>query len=361
MTDQIIQSDIDFALPASKAPVAVSIDRTFQASTDHGRALVEKSVAQFADKTPGIKVLMESRADVYQVNPFSVTIKTDWNNRDLLAQANHDHIDALARQIAASNAVLQPVLAYRMTDGSIIVLDGHMRVLAAIRAIETYGATFTTIPVRMHAKVSGTEQEVLRQLRMVQVTHNVVGKEFEPMELAQTFLLQRQDGMSDADIAKAASKSTYYIRQLIRVYGALNEDLRNYLREGVSYNIVLGALQEFSYDGVEAASLIADGKSVMRLSRQDKLMPKHIEQAKAQRASLARVVTRAANPAPVAQPLAAREPTTTQVSGGSLTAVFDRMAASVSWRKGASQEQADGTVAVTFSKADFDRLQALFG
>lgn len=154
-----------------------------------------------------IKDLASGRSDIFQIDPRKLHIKPNWNNRDMNAPDNVEHIDMLAKSISEIG-VKEPLTAY-FEDGKAYISNGHCRLLASIRAIEVYKSELKTVPVRTEDRYSSDADRILGQ-----IVRNS-GKAFSQMEQAKVFKKLIDLGWQQDDIAKKAGLSAGRISQIL--------------------------------------------------------------------------------------------------------------------------------------------------
>lgn len=158
-------------------------------------------------KTTGIASLAQGRSDMFRVDPRQINIKPSWNSRDMSAQENLDHVDMLARSIAEVG-VKEP-LTVHWEDNRIWVVDGHCRLLGALRAIDTYKAELKTILVKSEDRTSNDADRIFSQ-----IVRNC-GKPFTQLEQAHVFKRLVDLGWTQQDIAKKAGLSSGRVSQIL--------------------------------------------------------------------------------------------------------------------------------------------------
>lgn len=200
MNAQVITNFAKAAVPVSEAA------KTLSAAAEANRAKNKDS-----GKT-GIKALAAGRSDEYRMNPFDLQIKEGWNSREMDDPENHAHIDRLARSIASEG--VHTALKVFWENGAAFVVDGHMRLLATLRAINVYNAAVETIPVK---NLDKTFSEVDRL--MLQETGNS-GKTFSPIERGTLFKKLLNLGVSEATIAERAGLSVTQVNNLLTLQAA---------------------------------------------------------------------------------------------------------------------------------------------
>lgn len=171
-----------------------------------------KSIFSKALVGKNVRELAQGRSDIHRVNPYNLTIKDGWNSRDTASVENQDHIDALALSIA-EHGVQEPLTVYG-EDGVLIVTDGHCRLLATYKAIETYGAEILTVPVKTELKGAGEPERLLSQ-----IIRNS-GKPLAPLESGRVCKRLTDFGWSIEAVAKKTAMSIAKVNSLLELHAA---------------------------------------------------------------------------------------------------------------------------------------------
>jgi ParB-like chromosome segregation protein Spo0J len=168
--------------------------------------------AEADSKTGGLKALATDRSDLFRLNPYNITVKDGWNSRDMRDPDNQAHVDELARSIAAIG-VQEPLTVY-MDGGKPVLTDGHCRLLAALRAIETYGAEIRSIPVKTEPRGSDEKDRLLSQ-----IIRNG-GKRLSPLEQGGVYKRLLNLGWTEAEIARRTGAQQIQVSRYIDLQAA---------------------------------------------------------------------------------------------------------------------------------------------
>lgn len=157
-------------------------------------------------KNSGIAQFSQGRSDVHRVDPRKLVIEPGWNTREDNADLEA-HIDMLAQSIAEIG-VRKPI-EVKLTDGKLIVKDGHCRTRAAMRAIEHYKAEVKTVPVISVDRYANDADLILNQI----ISNS--GKSLSTIEEARVYKKLLDMGWNQGDIAKKVGKSNGRISQIL--------------------------------------------------------------------------------------------------------------------------------------------------
>lgn len=181
----------------------------FTPSSDHARALAEAAIAKAAS-SKGVKAVMEGRSDLFRLNPFIIRVVDGFNSRDFSLPENEEHVDELARSIAAEG-VKKPIEVRFADDGLPDLVDGECRLRATIRAINAYGAEITTIPATLTPKGQNDADRLASQF-----TSNM-GKRFNEIEAAANVRKLLGFGWDEKKIAERGGMSLAKVARLVKV------------------------------------------------------------------------------------------------------------------------------------------------
>lgn len=214
-----ITTDLDTA-----TDVLVDFATASQPVSDRAKAIAAEAADMLAkDGKKGVKGLAAGRQDMFRINPYLLSIKADWNSREMSDPANIAHIDNLARSIAEIG-VKEPLTVYTEA-GSLYVSNGHSRLLATFRAIEVYGAEVRTVPVKTEDKYASEADRILTQI----ISNS--GKPLTPFEQGKVFKKLIGLGWSEKDIATKATLSVTRVVQLLELQAA-PEAVKEMVRNG---------------------------------------------------------------------------------------------------------------------------------
>lgn len=218
-------------------------------------------------KTSGLASLSEGRSDLLKIDPRNLSVKANWNSRDMNDPSNIEHVDELAKSIAEIG-VQVPLIAY-WEDGKAYVSSGHCRLAATIRAIEVYKAEIKTVPVQIADRYANEADRIFGQ-----IVHNQ-GKPFTPLEQAKVFKRLLDLGWQQNDIAKKAGMTASRVSQIL--------DLLT-LPEGVKVMVTAGkvsatlAVQTVNDQGGTAAEkALKEGLKVANKEGKSKVTASNLE------------------------------------------------------------------------------------
>src|SRR5882672_7451651 len=139
----------------------------------------------------GLASLSEGRSDLLRIDPRKLVIKDGWNSRDMTDPTNIEHVEQLALSIAEVG-VKQSITVY-WENGTAYVTDGHIRLLAVMKAIKT-GADIKTVPVKGEDRYSNEADRIFSQIILNS------GKPLSQMEQAKVFKRLLDLGWQQQDI-----------------------------------------------------------------------------------------------------------------------------------------------------------------
>lgn len=192
--------------------------------------------AEAESKTGGLKALATDRSDLFRLNPYNITVKDGWNSRDMRDPDNQAHIDELAKSIAAIG-VQEPLTVY-MDGGKPVLTDGHCRLLATLRAIETYGAEIRSVPVKTEPRGSDEKDRLLSQ-----IIRNG-GKRLSPLEQGAVYKRLLNLGWTEAEIARRTGVQQIQVSRYIDLQAAPEPVLDLVATGQVSATLALETIQE---------------------------------------------------------------------------------------------------------------------
>lgn len=162
-----------------------------------------------AEVGASIKSITKSRSNIYNVAPQDLHVKPGYNSRDFNDPTNVEYVDELARSIAAEG-VKRPLEVF-FEAGKCYVNDGECRWRGSIKAIETYKAELSTIPVQVVERHSNEADRVLNQYILNS------GKPFTAMELSAHFKRLLALGKSQTEIATKTGLTNARISQILQL------------------------------------------------------------------------------------------------------------------------------------------------
>lgn len=203
-----------------------------------------------ADKKAGtLRILANGRSDLFNMNPYLVKIKPDWNSRAINDPANVEHIDNLARSIAV-NGVRQP-LTVTLDGNDVFVTDGHCRLLATFRAIEVYGAEIKSIQLVPESRHANDAERVLSQ-----ITRNA-GKPLTVLEQGAVFVKLLGFGWTTSQIAEKVGLGKLRVEQILDLIADANDGIKGLVASGqVSATTAATELRNAGGDAAAAETVL---------------------------------------------------------------------------------------------------------
>ncbi len=224
----------------------------------------------------GLASVSVGRKDILKIDPRKLNIKPGWNSRDFSDPKNAEHVDDLARSIAAQG-VKQP-LTVSWSEGKVWIEDGECRWRAAMRAIDVYKADIKAIPC------TAEEQHVNETDKLLYQYIRNTGKQFSPMEASNHFKRMLGAGYSAKDIADKTGLSAGRVSQILNMQ-IFTEDTKKMVTEG-KVSASLAATVVNNVGPTEAEKQLQAGWVNAKAEGSDKVKPGHIEGVKPQLATL---------------------------------------------------------------------------
>ncbi|KPY55713.1 hypothetical protein [Pseudomonas amygdali] len=158
---------------------------------------------------------------IFQANPLVVQEKPGFNKRNYADPETEQQIEAFAQSYAAGTFVPAWVV-WVNEDGSIIVLEGHLRRRGSHRAIER-GAS---IPFVDMVPFTGTWAEAIQLMLLSQE-----GLKFKPLEFALGILDLKAEGLTNPEIAASVKRTPARVEQLLLLATA-GDEVHELVRSG---------------------------------------------------------------------------------------------------------------------------------
>lgn len=155
----------------------------------------EKKVKQEFD---ALGMLIERRSDIYRVDPRLIKVTDGLNPRE-----DYGDISELKAEIKAAGKILNNSIGYR-ENGVIHLINGHRRNLAACELINSGEMPELRQPIAIIDKPN--ELDILK---IIVLTNR--GKNFTPLEDANTMLRMFNLGITPKDIAKEFGKTDAHV------------------------------------------------------------------------------------------------------------------------------------------------------
>lgn len=255
----------------------------FAPASEHAQRLAESASAK-ASTAKFAKALSDGKSDMFKLNPFLIRVVPGFNSRDFSLPENDEHVDDLARSIAA-NGLKKPLEVRFAEDGQPDLVDGECRLRAIIRAINLYGVTeLESVPVTLAPK-GQNDAELLAS----QFTSNS-GKRFNELEAAQGIRRLLAFDWTEKRIAERTGLSPAKIARLIRVL-EMPEEIVGMVREGqVAVTQALETIREESTSERAVAALRSGAERATEAGAK-KVTARHMPRSAAASASPASVLS----------------------------------------------------------------------
>lgn len=249
-----------------------AIDTSFAAASVATSDLAKSIFARIEDaKGTGIKDIMEGRSDVFQINPFHINVADDFNGRDFSRPEVQEHIDQLAKSIAARG--LRKALVIRREGTKFWLVDGECRLRATFRAINVYNAEIRTVRVELQSRFQNEADAVAAQF-----TDNS-GLRFTSLEQVKPLKKLVNFGWSMEDIAATASMSIATLNRTLEL-DALPEAVKDMIRaDQVSATTALDTFREHNEDGEATIAALTAGLEEATTAGRTKVTKRHLANA----------------------------------------------------------------------------------
>ncbi|GAC1607123.1 MAG: hypothetical protein NVS3B3_09320 [Aquirhabdus sp.] len=149
-----------------------------------------------------LKDVAVSTKDMYMLDPATIVVEKDWNRRDFEDPKNIEHIETLAKSIAAVG-LLNPIIV-RFQDGRAVLADGECRLRATLIAIER-GADIKAIQAVPEVRGVSDDKRLLAQ-----ATRNM-GKQMSDLEWASVISGMMAFGWTEDRVAEAVGKDVAWV------------------------------------------------------------------------------------------------------------------------------------------------------
>ena len=239
----------------------------FAPTSDHARTLAEAAGTKAAS-AKFAKALSDGKSDMFKLNPFLIRVEEGFNSRDFSLAENAEHVEDLARSIAAEG-VRKPIEVRFGEDGQPYLVDGECRLRATIKAINDLGAEIVTVPAVVSPKGQNDADRVASQF----VSNS--GKPFSELEAAQGVRRLLGFGWDEAKIATRTGMRAAKVARLIRVL-EMPEAIVGMVREGqVAVTQALDTVR--SADTSDAAvAVLRDGLARASETGRTKVTARHV-------------------------------------------------------------------------------------
>jgi ParB-like chromosome segregation protein Spo0J len=225
------------------------------------------------DKKAGtMRMLASSRSDVFQINPYLIQVKKDWNSRIMNSPDNLAHIDSLAISIA-TEGVKRP-LTVALEGNTVFLVDGECRLLATLRAIEVYGAEIKSIPAITDGRFASEASRVADQIVLN------AGKPFSPLEQGAVFVKLIGFGWTPTQISKTVGMTPVRISQILDLMADSNDGMKAMIASGqIKATTTALALKVSDGDAVAAERVMTEAVRMAKADGKTRATAKHIKAA----------------------------------------------------------------------------------
>jgi len=213
-----------------------------------------------------------SKVTSFAVAPHLLEIEEGFNARPL----NPDHVAEMS--LAMRNGATFPPLEVRVDDGRIIIVDGHHRHAAALKAIAE-GYEIKALDCR-HFRGNDAD-------RVAHMLNSASGLALTPLQLGIQYRKLIGFGWSEAQIAGRRGKSVQHVKDMIQLAEA-NSDVHQAVNAGeISGTAALKMVKQY---GSNAGAVIREGVEQAKADGKTKVKPKALAQGTRAKVSDARVL-----------------------------------------------------------------------
>lgn len=173
------------------------------------------------------------KTDLFRVEPHLLEEEPGFNVRNE-GPALEDHIESMA-QAVQGGATLPPLQVRVTDDRRIVIVDGHCRRRAILRAIER-GAEIRYVDC-VHFRGNDAE-------RVAFMVSSSQGLALSPLETSFAYLRLSKFNWSNPEIARRVGKTAAHVEQLLVLANA-NHDVHELVRQGaVSASVAIDAVRK---------------------------------------------------------------------------------------------------------------------
>lgn len=213
-----------------------------------------------------------SKVTSFAVAPHLLEIEEGFNARPL----NPEHVAEMS--LAMRNGATFPPLEVRVDDGHILIVDGHHRHAAALKAIAE-GFEIKTLDCR-HFRGNDAD-------RVAHMLNSASGLALTPLQLAIQYRKLITFGWTEAQIAGRRGKSVQHVKDMIQLAEA-NSDVHQAVNAGEISGTA--ALKMVKQHGSRAGAVIREGVEQAKADGKTKVKPKALAQGTRSKVSDARVL-----------------------------------------------------------------------
>jgi ParB-like chromosome segregation protein Spo0J len=213
-----------------------------------------------------------SKVTSFAVAPHLLEIEEGFNARPL----NPDHVAEMS--LAMRNGATFPALEVRVDDGRIIIVDGHHRHAAALKAIAE-GFEIKALDCR-HFRGNDAD-------RVAHMLNSASGLALTPLQLGVQYRKLIGFGWSEAQIAGRRGKSVQHVKDMVQLAEADSD-----VHQAVNAGLISGtaALKMVKQHGSKAGAVIQEGVEQAQADGKTKVKPKALAQGTRPKVNDARVL-----------------------------------------------------------------------
>jgi len=197
-----------------------------------------------------------SKVTSFAVAPHLLEIEEGFNARPL----NPDHVAEMS--LAMRNGATFPPLEVRVDDGHILIVDGHHRHAAALKAIAE-GFEIKSLDVR-HFRGNDAD-------RVAHMLNSASGLALTPLQLGVQYRKLIGFGWTEPQIANRRGKSVQHVKDMIQLAEA-NSDVHQAINAGQITGTA--ALKMVKQHGSKAGEVIRDTVEQAKAEGKDRVTPK---------------------------------------------------------------------------------------
>jgi len=197
-----------------------------------------------------------SKVTSFAVAPHLLEIEEGFNARPL----NPDHVAEMS--LAMRNGATFPPLEVRVDDGHILIVDGHHRHAAALKAIAE-GYEIKALDCR-HFRGNDAD-------RVAHMLNSASGLALTPLQLGVQYRKLIGFGWTEAQIANRRGKSVQHVKDMIQLAEA-NSDVHQLVNAG--HISGTAALKMIKQHGSNAGAVIRQGVEQAKADGKTKVKPK---------------------------------------------------------------------------------------
>jgi len=197
-----------------------------------------------------------SKVTSFAVAPHLLEIEEGFNARPL----NPEHVAEMS--LAMRNGATFPPLEVRVDDGHILIVDGHHRHAAALKAIAE-GFEIKALDCR-HFRGNDAD-------RVAHMLNSASGLTLTPLQLGVQYRKLLGFGWTEPQIANRRGKSVQHVKDMIQLAEADSD-----VHQAVNAGLISGtaALKMVKQHGSKAGAVIQDGLEQARAEGKEKVTPR---------------------------------------------------------------------------------------